>query len=348
MAPSPQQCAPLAASIGEPAGIGADCILLAWQAHLAGRISPLPPFVVVGDPQHLAQRADLLGIKVGIIALNSVNDWQAADADTSLRCAALQHSFVGSAGNPHQDDASGVVEAIATAVDLVKAERCRAVVTLPINKKSLYDSGFEYPGHTEFLADLSESWPEISAPLRPVMMLAGPQLRAIPVTIHIPLKDVADQLTTAAIVETAKIAARDLEHRFNIKSPRLAISGLNPHAGEDGALGREDTEIITPAIEQLRQAGIDCVGPLPADTMFHSAARAQYDVALCMYHDQALIPAKALAFDETVNVTLGLPFVRTSPDHGTAYDIAGSGNANPASTIAALRMADQMSMATIK
>ncbi len=348
MASTPQHCTPLAVSIGEPAGIGADCLLLAWQAQLAGTISPLPPVVVVGDPQHLAQRAKLLGIELSITLINAAVDWQTADSSTSLRCVALQHSFVGTAGKPHPDNAAGVIEAISTAVDLVKSKLCRAVVTLPINKKSLYDSGFDYPGHTEFLAALSETWPGISAPPRPVMMLAGPKLRAIPVTIHIPLKDVANQLTTAAIVETASIAVRDLKHRFNIKSPRLAISGLNPHAGEEGALGKEDADVISPAIEQLKKAGIDCFGPLPADTMFHSAARAQYDVALCMYHDQALIPAKALAFDETVNVTLGLPFVRTSPDHGTAYDIAGSGKANPASTIAALRLADQMSKANVK
>ena len=340
-----QHSAPLAVSIGEPAGIGADCLLSAWRNVQTGTISALPPFVVVCDPQHLAQRARQLGVDVDITTLGSQSSWSGLDFASSLNCIALEHRFSAEAGSPHIDDASGVVEAIATAVDLVRSGKCRAVVTLPINKKSLYDSGFNHPGHTEFLAALSEAWPQIASPVRPVMMLAGPQLRAVPVTIHIPLKDVANQLTTAAIVETATITARDLQNRFGISAPRLAVSGLNPHAGENGSLGLEDNTIIRPAITELQQAGIDCFGPLPADTMFHAAARDQYDAAICMYHDQALIPAKALAFDETVNVTLGLPFVRTSPDHGTAYDIAGSGKADPASTIAALRLADKLTCA---
>ncbi|MEP1205924.1 MAG: 4-hydroxythreonine-4-phosphate dehydrogenase PdxA [Rhizobiaceae bacterium] len=337
---------PLAVSIGDPAGIGADCLLLAWQAaaaaaHEQAAIS-LPQLVVIGDPDHLAKRAQQLGIDLHIFEVDGASNWDDIDFAASLTCVRLQHGFVGEVGAPHRDDSRGVVEAITSAVDLVKSDRCSALVTLPINKKNLYDSGFEFPGHTEFLAALSQSWPGVSAPVRPVMMLAGPQLRAVPVTIHIPLKDVPQHLTQQAIVETARIAAKDLQQRFGIASPRLAVSGLNPHAGENGALGEEDAAIIAPAIAELQQTGVDCFGPLPADTMFHAAARAQYDVAVCMYHDQALIPAKALAFDETVNVTLGLPFIRTSPDHGTAYDIAGTGKANPASTIAALRLADQM------
>ena len=254
----------------------------------------------------------------------------------------LENSLNGAPGQPHSADAAGVVESITTAVEMVKSGGASGVVTLPINKKNLYESGFEFPGHTEFLAALSENWNGINAPVRPVMMLAGPEMCAVPVTIHIPLKDVPGQLSTEAIIDTATIAAKELQSRFAIKAPRLAISGLNPHAGENGALGEEDEAIIVPAIAALREAGIDCAGPLPADTMFHAAARPRYDLAVCMYHDQALIPAKALAFDDTVNVTLGLPFIRTSPDHGTAYDIAGTGKANPASTIAALRMAEQM------
>lgn len=338
-----QQSTPVAISIGEPAGIGADCLLLAWQISKSADASPLPSFVIVGDPQHIAQRAGQLGIDVDVERVDASGGLDNLDHSAKLNCIELKNSFQATAGKPHANDAAGVVEAITTAVELVKAGLCRSIVTLPINKKSLYDSGFEYPGHTEFLAVLGESWAGIFAPIRPVMMLAGPDLRAVPVTIHMPLKDVAENLTTDLIVETAKITAHDLQKRFGIAAPRLAISGLNPHAGEDGSLGKEDRAVIAPAVDVLKSAGINCFGPLPADTMFHPAARAHYDAALCMYHDQALIPAKALAFDETVNVTLGLPFVRTSPDHGTAYDIAGTGNANPASTIAALHLADKLS-----
>ena len=240
--------------------------------------------------------------------------------------------------------AEKTVEAISTALNLTRTGDTRAIVRLPINKKSLYDAGFEYPGHTEFLGALASEFEGTEAQFKPVMMLAGPDLRAVPVTIHIPLSEVPSALTTDEIIKVISITARDLERRFHIKTPRIAVSGLNPHAGEEGAMGREDIEVIAPAIATLQKLGIDCFGPLPADTMFHKAARSRYDAAVCMYHDQALIPAKALAFDDTVNVTLGLPFVRTSPDHGTAYDIAGTGKANPASTIAALRMADSMAL----
>ena len=217
-------------------------------------------------------------------------------------------------------------------------------MTAPINKKALYDSGFEFPGHTEFLAALATQ--HTGTPCAPVMMLAGPQLRTIPVTIHIALKDVPDILTSDMIVDAGKIAAADLKSRFGIATPRLAISGLNPHAGENGSMGKEDNDIVLPAVEALIRSGIDAVGPLPADTMFHASARQKYDVALCMYHDQALIPAKTLAFDDAVNVTLGLPFIRTSPDHGTALDIADKGIANPSSMIAALQMAGHMAERT--
>ena len=344
MVAKPQHSAPLAVSVGEPAGIGADCLLLAWKAQLTGEIEPLPSLVLIGDPTHLAARAMQLAVDVDIDVVQSPEELESTLRSTKLTCLPVKQPFLADAGQPNANDASGVVEAITRAVDLVGSAHCRGIVTLPINKKSLYDSGFEFPGHTEYLASLSESWPGVTSPVRPVMMLAGPQLRAVPVTIHMPLSKVAEELTTQAIVETAQITHRDLMARFGIDSPRLAVSGLNPHAGEDGALGHEDGEVIAPAVKQLQQEGISCFGPLPADTMFHAAARSQYDAAICMYHDQALIPAKALAFDETVNVTLGLPFVRTSPDHGTAYDIAGTGKANPASTIAALRMADQMTL----
>ena len=219
----------------------------------------------------------------------------------------------------------------------MRTGRASAVVTNPIAKSALYKAGFEFPGHTEYLAALAERF--APGPHRAVMMLAGPDLRTVPVTIHIPLAEVPKRLTTELIVATGRIVARDLARRFGIAAPRIAVCGLNPHAGEDGAIGREDIEVVPPAVAALRAEGIDAFGPLPADTLFHAAARARFDAALGMYHDQALIPIKTLAFDEGVNVTLGLPFVRTSPDHGTAFEIAGTGRARPDSLVAALRLA---------
>jgi 4-hydroxythreonine-4-phosphate dehydrogenase len=220
------------------------------------------------------------------------------------------------------------------------AGRAAAVTTNPIAKKSLYDSGFGFPGHTEFLAHLAQA--ATGEARLPVMMLAGPELRTVPVTIHVPLAKVPGLLSTDLIVATARVVAADLTLRFGIARPRLAIAGLNPHAGEDGAMGEEDRSVIAPAVAILAAEGIAAFGPLPADTMFHPQARATYDAALCMYHDQALIPAKTLAFDKAVNVTLGLPFVRTSPDHGTAFDIAGTGKARADSLIAALKLAARL------
>jgi 4-hydroxythreonine-4-phosphate dehydrogenase len=230
-----------------------------------------------------------------------------------------------------------VIEAIARAVGDVRSGAAAAIVTNPINKKALYEAGFQHPGHTEFLGTLSAAWN--GTPAKPVMMLAGPDLKAVPVTIHIPLHDVAGALSERLIVETGRILATDLRRRFGIAAPRLGVAGLNTHAGEGGTIGNEEETIIRPAIAALVTEGIAAIGPLPADAMFHPAARARYDAALCMYHDQALIPAKTLAFAETVNVTLGLAFVRTSPDHGTALDIAGTGRADPSSLAAALRLA---------
>ena len=212
-------------------------------------------------------------------------------------------------------------------------------MTNPIAKATLYEAGFRFPGHTEYLGELALAW---GAPAFPVMMIWSNVLAVVPVTIHIPLAEAPQALSAELIVKTARVVDRDMRARFGLARPRLALAGLNPHAGEGGAMGREEIEIIAPAIEALRAEGIDAVGPLPADTMFHPKARARYDVALTMYHDQGLIPVKALAFDEGVNVTLGLPFVRTSPDHGTAFDIAGKGLANPASLIAAVRLADRL------
>ncbi|MDA8870564.1 4-hydroxythreonine-4-phosphate dehydrogenase PdxA [Rhizobiaceae bacterium] len=315
---------PLAVSIGEPAGIGPDVVLLAWSLHRAGKVS-LPEFILLVDPAHLAARAELLGLSLD-----------------GLHIRALQHSFMAAPGTSEIADGAGVIEAIDAAVEMIREGEASGIVTLPINKKSLYDAGFTHPGHTEYLGEKALAFPGGAERHEPVMLLAGPDLRAAPVTIHIPLSEVSGALSQSAIERTVRIVARDLRDRFGISTPRVAVSGLNPHAGENGALGSEDAAVIEPAIAALRAEGIDCSGPYPADTMFHPAARAGYDAAVCMYHDQALIPAKALAFDETVNVTLGLPFIRTSPDHGTAFDIAGTGRANPASFIAALNMARDM------
>jgi 4-hydroxythreonine-4-phosphate dehydrogenase len=221
----------------------------------------------------------------------------------------------------------------------VVAGKAAAVVTNPIAKSVLYRAGFRHPGHTEFLAELAAA--DGCAP-QPVMMLWSPALAVVPVTIHLPLRDAIAQLSSDLIVTTVRIVAAAMKDRFGLAHPRLALSGLNPHAGEDGGLGTEEQRIVAPAAEILRREGIEIRGPLPADTMFHDAARKTYDCAICMYHDQALIPIKTIAFDDAVNVTLGLPFVRTSPDHGTAFDIAGTGRANPASLIAALRLAARM------
>jgi len=238
-----------------------------------------------------------------------------------------------------------VIAAIERAVAEVAAERAAAIVTCPIAKSTLYASGFAHPGHTEFLGALAERHYPGSQPT-PVMMLASEELRVVPLTVHVPLADVPRLVTAQRIAEVAHVTARDLAHRFGVARPRLAVAGLNPHAGEDGTLGREEVEVIRPAIAALRSEGLDISGPHSGDTLFHAAARRRYDAAICMYHDQALIPLKTLAFDTGVNVTLGLPFVRTSPDHGTAFDIAGSGRAEAASLVAALHMAARMAAAT--
>ncbi|MGB7179049.1 MAG: 4-hydroxythreonine-4-phosphate dehydrogenase PdxA, partial [Xanthobacteraceae bacterium] len=247
-------------------------------------------------------------------------------------------------GHPDRSSAPAAVASIRRAVADVMSGAASAVVTNPVAKNVLYNWGFAEPGHTEFLAKLVQE--TTGKALRPVMMLWSPELAVVPVTIHLPLKDIFAQLSTELIVETGRIVAHDLAQRFGLKHPRLVIAGLNPHAGEAGNLGEEDGTIVAPAVARLVAEGIDAKGPLPADTLFHEGARATYDAALCMYHDQALIPIKTLAFDHAVNVTLGLPFVRTSPDHGTAFDIAGTGKADPASLIAALRLAKRLAAAT--
>ena len=327
---------PLAVSIGDPSGVGADVALSAW---LQRKELSLPTFLLIADPAQLSARAQHLGLNVPIATISTPAD--ACDVfDVKLPVLALKNTHKESPGKPLPENAAGVIEAIERAVALTLSGETSAVVTCPIAKKPLYDAGFKHPGHTEFLAELASK--HLGRTVIPVMMLAGPELRAVPVTIHIPLVEVPRLLTKDDILEVAYITAQELTDRFGIAAPRIAISGLNPHAGEGGALGKEDDAIIRPAVEELQREGINAWGPLPADTMFHAQARVTYDVAICMYHDQALIPAKALAFDETVNVTLGLPFIRTSPDHGTAFDIAGKGIARPDSLIASIRLAQEL------
>ena len=326
---------PLALTMGEPAGVGPDVTLAAWRRR---EEFSLPPFYCLGDPALLAARALQTGLDC---AIETVTPGEAVAAfGRALPVVPLTATVRAMAGAPDPANAQAVIEAIARAVGDVRAGVASAVVTNPISKKTLYDAGFRHPGHTEFLGTLSAAWTGRAA--RPVMMLAGPDLKAVPVTIHIPLAEVPGALSQALIVEVATTVARELRLRFAVPHPRLAVAGLNPHAGEQGALGEEEERIVRPAVAQLVAAGIDARGPISADAMFHPRARATYDAAICMYHDQALIPAKTINFTDTVNVTLGLAFIRTSPDHGTAFDIAGSGNADPSSLAAALRMAAKL------
>jgi len=325
----------LALTLGEPAGIGPDITLAAWQrrAELA-----LPPFYVLADPDFLARRVRLLGLSVPLARVEPGG--AAAAFATALPVVALAERVTAEPAQPDASSGPAAIASIRRAVDDVMAGRAHAVVTNPVAKAVLYRAGFAEPGHTEFLARLAEE--HTGRAVRAVMMLWSSELAVVPVTIHLPVRDVPRALTTELIVETGRIVARDLEQRFGVARPRLAVAGLNPHAGEDGALGAEDQSVVAPAVAQLRRDGIDARGPLPADTMFHAAARQTYDAALAMYHDQALIPIKTLAFDHAVNVTLGLPFVRTSPDHGTAFDIAGTGRASIASLVAALKLAARL------
>ncbi len=328
---------PLALTSGEPAGIGPDITIKAW---LRRHELKLPAFYLLGDRDALETRARVLGLEV---KLAEVSPEDALDAfGDALPVVATGHAASAQPGRPDHSSAGAAIASIRQAVGDVIARRAGAVVTNPIAKSVLYRAGFRHPGHTEFLAELAAGCGH--AP-QPVMMLWSPALVVAPVTIHLSLRNAIAQLSCEAIVSTARIVAAELRTRFGIAAPRIAMSGLNPHAGEDGSLGTEDQTIVSPAIEILRSDGIDIRGPLPADTMFHEAARKTYDCAICMYHDQALIPVKTLAFDDAVNVTLGLPFIRTSPDHGTAFDIAGTGKANPSSLIAALRLAHRMATA---
>jgi 4-hydroxythreonine-4-phosphate dehydrogenase len=320
--PSP---APLAIALGDPAGIGPEVTAKAWARRVE---DALPPFFAVGDARSVAAVWD------GPIALLS----DPADAvrafGDALPIVQVEDAGPIIPGQPNLEGARCALDSLEMAVGLARADGAAGLVTAPVSKTQLYGIGFVHPGQTEFVAERCGVAPE-----RAVMMLAGPTLRTIPITIHVAIKDVPERLTADLIVTRAEVAERGLRRDFGIAHPRLVIAGLNPHAGENGALGREEIDIILPALERLRAHGIMVEGPLSADTMFNPRARAHYDVALCPYHDQALIPIKTLHFDDGVNVTLGLPIIRTSPDHGTAFGIAGKDLAEPGAMIAAIRMA---------
>jgi 4-hydroxythreonine-4-phosphate dehydrogenase len=335
-APAPPD-RPIALTRGDPSGIGPELALKAWAATHEDPAAP--PFLIVAEPAHLAALARRLSLDVPI----EVIERAAAAASTFRRALPVIDSKLtvkGEAGAPDPADAAGTIASIEACVALVEAGEAAAIVTNPIAKEVLYRAGFAHPGHTEFLGALAER--RLGARVHPVMLLWSPELAVVPATIHIALKDVPARLTSALLVRTGLTVAQDFRTRFGLARPRLAFAGLNAHAGEGGAMGREEIEIIAPALAELKSAGIAVSGPHPADTMFHAKAREGYDVAVAMYHDQALIPVKTLAFAHAVNVTLGLPFVRASPDHGTAFDIAGKGIADPGSLIAALRLAARM------
>ena len=320
MSPRP---APVAMSCGEPSGIGPELAEAAWKA-----LGAVLPFVYLGAPEHLPGTVPHIVVERAEEAAQAAKD--------GLPVLALDIPGPRVPGTPQPTQAAGVIAAIARGVGLVQDGACSALCTLPISKQALAEgAGFAYPGHTEYLAALGGA-DEV------VMMLASDELRVVPATIHIPVSEVPAALTPALLEKRIRITHAALIARFGISAPRIAVAGLNPHAGEGGRMGREEIELISPVIETLRAEGMDLIGPLPGDTMFHAAARAGYDAAVAMYHDQALIPIKTLAFDRGVNVTLGLPFIRTSPDHGTAFGIAGQGVANPTSTIEALRLAWRM------
>jgi 4-hydroxythreonine-4-phosphate dehydrogenase len=317
---------PIALSCGEPAGIGPEIAGRAWEA-----LGATLPFFWIGDPAHLPPGLPHV----------EIHDPQEALHVSAKALPVLRLSFPAPAvpGRPAPENAAAVIEAIARGVELAQEGRASALCTAPIHKKALQDgAGFAHPGHTEYLAHLA-------GVERVVMMLACDALKVVPVTIHIALRDVPGALSPALLADTLRITQAALIRDFGIDDPRIAVAGLNPHAGEGGAMGREEIEMIAPVLERLRDEGMRIAGPLSADTMFHAEARARYDVAVAMYHDQALIPIKTLDFAGGVNVTLGLPFIRTSPDHGTAFDIAGEGRADPSSLIAALRMARDMARA---
>ncbi len=323
---------PLALTMGEPAGIGGEIAMKAWLERDSKRV---PPFYLIDDPDHLEALIGRLGWPVSFKAIEAPSE--ALDVYASalpVLVHRLNHQPV--PGTPQPDNANVVITAIDRAVEAVQAGDADAVVTNPIHKQTLVESGFGHVGHTDYLAQLAGNG------ARAVMMLACSELRVVPICVHMSLHDSIQALTTEAIVASTRTTADALIRDFGIAQPHIAMTGLNPHAGEGGAIGREEIDIIRPAIEQMKSEGISVRGPEPADTLFHERARTGYDAAICMYHDQALIPIKTIDFHRAVNITLGLPFVRTSPDHGTAFEIAGTGVANESSLIAALTTASAM------
>ncbi len=326
---------PLALTQGDPSGVGPEIALKSFAARNA---QSLPPFFALGDPELYRRVAKALTLDVEV---EETTPREANDAfETAFPVVPLGLSIIGGPGKSDGADAAATILSIERAVECVAKGEARGVVTAPIAKAALYAAGFAFPGHTEFLGALAKRFFDVEA--QPVMMLYAEELAVVPITIHVALNQAPRLLTRALIVETGRIVAQDFGRRFGVTRPRLAFAGLNPHAGEDGAMGREEIEVIAPAIAALQAEGIDAQGPFPADTLFHARARERYDVALCPTHDQALIPIKTLAFDRGVNVTLGLPFIRTSPDHGTAFDIAGQGVADPTSLIEAIRLAGRL------
>ncbi len=324
----PQALRPLALTMGEPAGIGPEITLMAWAAR---RGDALPPFFAIGDPALYARLAETLGLDVPIREISSPANAITVFAEALPVLPITLGSEVRS-GTLSPANAQAVMHSIDLAIDFSLSGEAAGLVTNPIHKRSLYEAGLQVPGHTEYLSARTGG-------ATPVMMLSCPGLRVVPVTVHDPLAAVAGKLTTDMIVEKGIILARALKHDLGIAAPRIAVAGLNPHAGEEGHIGHEEIDIIAPAMKRIAEEGVTLSGPLPPDTMFHAAARARYDAALCMYHDQALIPIKTIDFERGVNTTLGLPIVRTSPDHGTALDIAGQGHASPLSLIAAIKLA---------
>jgi 4-hydroxythreonine-4-phosphate dehydrogenase len=331
--PAGRPHAPLAVSMGDPAGIGLEISLRAWLAHTAERLAP---FVLFADPAAIAERASALGLDVPIARIETLAE-AAQTFKSALPVRAVPLRVPARPGVPDSANAPAVIAAIEQATAAVAAGEAAALVTNPIAKHVVASAEFPYPGHTEFLGALAERhWP--GRRFHPVMMLAAQGLRVVPLTVHCRLADVPKAITRERICETVRITHDALRRDFAVARPRIAVTGLNPHAGEEGRMGREEIEVIAPSIADLRAEGIEVTGPHPADTLFHAAARATYDAAVCMYHDQALIPFKTVAFEDGVNVTLGLPFVRTSPDHGTAFDIAARGCASAQSLIESLKL----------
>ncbi|MEP5780205.1 MAG: 4-hydroxythreonine-4-phosphate dehydrogenase PdxA [Hyphomicrobiales bacterium] len=329
----------LLVTLGEPGSIGPELILKIWQER---QTNGVPPFVYVANQDFIEKRATALGLTVPTCDWHNVSGTQQLNQifNDTLPVINLNHTIHDEIGTADPKNGPAVIEAIETAVRLIHQGHADGLITAPINKKSLYNAGFAHPGHTEFLGKLANQWD--GGPHRAVMMLAGPELRTVPATLHIPLKDVPEALDGDALIDLIQITNHELKHRFGIEKPRIVVTGLNPHAGEEGSMGHEDDAIIRPAIETAQSQGIVVSGPHPADTLFYRERRTTYDAAIAMYHDQALLPVKTIAFDETVNITLGLPFIRTSPDHGTALDIAGQGVARPNSMLAALKMTNEM------